>query len=78
MRFLPTGINRIDGDLSNTQSGDGAGSVNVGVGVLDSGIDLTHPNLNVYRSNTFDSGTTSAKDDNGHGPLVEGICWSKG
>ena len=78
MRFLPTGINRIDGDFSNTQSGDGAGSVNLDVGVLNSGIDLMRPDLNVYRSNTFDSWTTSAKDDSGHGTLVEGICWSKG
>jgi hypothetical protein len=28
---LPTGINRVDGDLSSTKSGDGSGSVNVDI-----------------------------------------------
>ena len=38
---LPTGINRIDGDTSSTRSGDGTGSVNVNVAVVDTGIDST-------------------------------------
>jgi subtilisin len=44
---LPTGIDRIDADQSRTRSGDGRGSVNVNVAVLDTGIDLDHPDLNV-------------------------------
>jgi subtilisin len=37
------GILRIDGDQSSTVSGDGSGSVDVNVAVLDTGIDPTHP-----------------------------------
>jgi Peptidase inhibitor I9 len=44
---LPTGIDRIDADRRSTKSGDGRGSVNVNVGIIDSGIDPSHPDLNV-------------------------------
>src|ERR671910_3474224 len=46
---LPTGVDRIDGDLSSTSSGDGGGSVPINVAVVDTGIDLDHPDLNVVR-----------------------------
>ena len=44
---LPTGVNRIEGDVSTTRAGDGSGSVNVAAAVIDTGIDLDHPDLNV-------------------------------
>ena len=44
---LPTGVDRIEGDVSSTVSGDGAGSVDLDVAVLDTGVDLDHPDLNV-------------------------------
>ena len=50
---LPTGVNRVDGDLSSTKSGNGKGSVNVDIGIMDTGIDLNHPDLNIYRQVTF-------------------------
>ena len=74
---LPTGVNRVDGDLSATKSGDGTGSVDVDIAVLDTGIDLSHPDLNVYKQTTFVSGTSSGNDDMGHGTSVAGITAAK-
>ncbi|MCU0339811.1 MAG: S8 family serine peptidase [Spirosomaceae bacterium] len=43
--------------------------------IIDTGIDLDHPDLSVdmQRSRTFISGQTSADDNNGHGTHVAGI-----
>ena len=74
---LPTGVNRVDGDLSATKSNDGTGSVDIDIAVLDTGIDLGHPDLNVYKHTTFVSGTSSGNDDMGHGTSVAGITAAK-
>ena len=71
---LPTGINRIDGDLSKTKSGDGQGSVSTDIAILDTGISLSHPDLNVFRQANFVTGASSAQDGNGHGTHVAGIA----
>jgi subtilisin len=76
-QLLPRGVNRVDGDLSSTVSGNGAGSVNTDIAIIDTGIQLSHPDLNVYRQITFVSGTSSANDDNGHGTHVAGIAAAK-
>ena len=47
----PTGINRADADLSPTAAINGVDQrVNVDVAVIDTGVDLDHPDLNVYRA----------------------------
>lgn len=87
----PTGINRIDADLSSTKSGNGNENVDVDIAIIDSGIDLKHPDLNVYHQKSFvntntglpglfggDTTTiTTANDDHGHGTHVAGIAAAK-
>lgn len=74
---LPTGVDRVDGDTSLAKSGDGSGSVNVDIAILDTGIDLNHPDLNVYKQTSFVAGTSSGNDDEGHGTSVAGITAAK-
>lgn len=48
--------------------------------VIDTGIDLDHPDLNVVTSSTFAksfTGTSTANDDNGHGTHCAGIIAAK-
>jgi subtilisin family serine protease len=73
---LPTGINRIDGDLSSTLSGNGSGSVNVNVAVIDTGIDSSHPDLNVVGGKGCAPGVGTT-DGNGHGSHVSGTIAAK-
>jgi subtilisin len=78
VQALPTGIDRVDGELSSTLSGDGAGSVNVNVAVLDTGIDVDHPDLNVVGgTNCQKSSNQTFDDDEGHGTVVAGVIGAK-
>lgn len=63
-------------NVSRVGYGDGTGKT---AWVIDSGIDLTHPDLNVdvTRSRSFITGVTSAADENGHGTHVAGIIGAK-
>jgi subtilisin family serine protease len=72
---LPTGINRIDGDLGSTLSGNGSGSVNVPIAIIDSG--STHTDLNVAGGKGCVAGSTSYADANGHGTHVAGTAAAK-
>ena len=75
---LPTGIDRVDGELSSTGSGDGMGAVNVNVAVLDTGIDVDHPDLNVVGGKRcVGNANGSPDDDNGHGTAVAGVIGAR-
>ena len=68
-QVLPWGIDRIDAELVyGTNNGTG-----IKIAVLDTGIDLSHPDLRVSGNVTFVSGTTNGNDDNGHGTIIAGI-----
>jgi subtilisin family serine protease len=81
-QFLPRGIDRIDGETSTTKSGDGKGTVPVNVAVIDTGIALDHPDLNVVGgvdctgSNTIDD-RGSPDFAFGHGTFVAGIIGAR-
>lgn len=76
---LPWGIDRIQADKSSTRAGNGKGVVsNVNVYVIDSGIDASHPDLNVitppvnltsdppgdcFEHGTHVAGTIAARDN---------------
>ncbi len=63
------------------QTGYGRGDLQTAktVWIIDTGIDLDHPDLNVdtERSRSFVSGQTSADDQNGHGTHVAGVIGAK-
>lgn len=66
---LPWGVDRVDAELVHP-SNKGTG---VKVAILDTGIDLDHPDLTVAGDVTFVPETPNGDDDNGHGTLVAGI-----
>jgi subtilisin family serine protease len=79
---MPHFVDRIDADLSSTRAGDGRGSVNVNVAIIDSGIAGDHPDLNVKGGADCSSGAaavpgTSLTDEVPHGTLVAGVVGAR-
>ncbi len=66
----PTGVRRV-GAATPAQAHQAS---NAAVAVIDTGIDLTHPDLNVAsgKNCTTSKKTATARDDNGHGTHVAG------
>lgn len=81
-QVLPAGVDRIEADLNSTAKIDGIDErVDVDIAILDTGVDLDHPDLNVYRSTEcvqsfFSTRCTDGRGDdgNGHGTHVAGIA----
>jgi subtilisin family serine protease len=67
---IPWGITRVNGGVS---------AVGKTAWIIDSGIDLDHPDLtvDVNRSRTFLGGSTTPDDQNGHGTHVAGTIAAK-
>lgn len=80
---LPTGIDRVDGDLSSQRSGDQAGSLaGPPVAIVDTGIDSAHPDLNVVGGTNCVGPVSSTNDGTyddgyGHGTHLAGIVGAK-
>ncbi|MGW1676146.1 S8 family serine peptidase [Saccharopolyspora sp. NPDC002376] len=71
----PTGVDRADADLSKTAAIDGKDDrVDVDVAVIDTGVDLDHPDLNVNRAGAKNCALLGLNPDdrNGHGSHVAG------
>lgn len=70
IQILPWGIDRIDAEqvwlLGNTGTG-------IDIGIIDTGISTSHPDLSVKGGVSEVRYTTSYNDDNGHGSHVAGI-----
>ncbi len=76
-QYHPTGIDRINAEVSTSAGLTGLRVDNgqpVDVAVIDTGIDLTHPDLapNIGGSVNFVDRTRNGNDDNGHGSHVAG------
>jgi subtilisin family serine protease len=65
---VPTGVRRIGAATATTA----AAAATAAVAVIDTGIDLTHPDLSAANGTNCITPSQSANDDNGHGSHVAG------
>lgn len=84
VQSVPTGIDRIDTEQNATAKIDGVNDLmDVDIAIIDTGIDIDHPDLNVYKyasctgnpsSGSCAEGDSSANDIEGHGSHVAGTA----
>ena len=73
---LPWGVDKVDADVSSTLAGNGSGAIsNVDAYVIDTGIDASHPDLNVVEFKQYANGPP--RDCNGHGTHVAGTIGAR-
>jgi len=73
---LPWGVDKINADTSSTLAGNGSGAItNVDAYVIDTGIDTSHPDLNVVEFRQYANGPP--RDCNGHGTHVAGTIGAR-
>lgn len=68
---VPNGVNRIEGELSSTRSGDGSGTVDADIAVIDGGFQLDHPDVDVRPG--VDCAGFGFDNGNNHGIGVAGV-----
>ncbi|OIO53136.1 hypothetical protein AUJ46_05750 [Candidatus Peregrinibacteria bacterium CG1_02_54_53] len=77
VQTLPTGVDRMDADLSSTAQIDNVDQTkDVDIAVIDTGVQKSHPDLNVVTQANF-TRERSTDDQNGHGTHVAGTAAAK-
>lgn len=82
-QVLPNDIDRVDADRSFSVSGNGEGDVDADIGILDTGVQADHPDLNVFKCVSFVNNPVpteplnTCNDGQGHGTHVAGTAAAK-